>query len=229
MSEFYARGRAVVADATSFIFFLIGFAAAGLFGWPALRFAFETGSYDRGLAIYVARLLGGGLAAGLFGLGVGTLAGRLWQAFHQLRRTRREEAANIGRGVHGGTLDEGERAAGVAAEAPRPVAKRAPAPMTCRVGPLSPANYAAFSRRLGERAIDRRFSETSSTEIVTLVAWDGLDIAGVARLLSDGYGAHFITDFVVDPYYVRDEVEQRLITFALDRVPTGGSLTRVQR
>ena len=71
--------------------------------------------------------------------------------------------------------------------------------MTCRVGPLTPANYAAFSRRLTEGAIDRRYSESSTAEILTLVAWDGLEIAGVARLLSDGYGA---------------------------RVPTGGRLTR---
>lgn len=223
MSEYYARGRAVFADATSFIFFIIGFVAAGGFGWPALRFAFEIGAYDRGLAIYVARLLGGGLAAGLFGLVVGALAGRLWQAIHQLRRTRREEAESLGRGVPG--VDG--HAAGATRAPPAEVPKRTPAPMSCRVGPLTPANYAAFSRRLAEGAIDRRYSESSTTEIVTLVAWDGLEIAGVARLLSDGYGAHFITDFVVDPYYVRDDVEQRLIAFALERVPTGGSLTRV--
>ena len=223
MSEYYARGRAVFADATSFIFFLIGFVAAGGFGWPALRFAFETGAYDRGLAIYVARLLGGGLAAGLFGLVVGALAGRLWQAIHQFRRTRREEAERVGRGAPG--VDE--HAVGVTTVQPADGPKRTPAPMTCRVGPLTPANYAAFSRRLTEGAIDRRYSETSTTEIVTLVAWDGLQIAGVARLLSDGYGALFVTDFVVDPYYVRDDVEQRLIAFALERVPTRGTLTRV--
>lgn len=223
MSEFYARGRAVFADATSFIFFVIGFIAAGGFGWPALRFAFETGAYDRGLTIYIARILGGGLAAGLFGYVIGALSGRMWQAIHQLRRARQEDAEHLTRGASG--VDED--AAGVTTPSLEHVAKRSPAPMTCRVGPLTPANYAAFARRLAEGAIDRRYSETSSTEVVTLVAWDGLEIAGVARLLSDGYGALFIMDFVVDPYYVRDEVEQRLIACALDRVPTGGRLTRV--
>ncbi|MHB1096504.1 MAG: hypothetical protein ACYC3F_10070 [Gemmatimonadaceae bacterium] len=225
MSEFYARGRAVFADATSFVFFIIGFVAAGAFGWPALQFAFETGAYDRGLAVYIGRILGGGLIAGVFGYGVGALAGRLWQALHQLRRTRQRDEARIERGAP--DVDGREQASSAAAGLPAEVRRREPAPMTCRVGPLTPANYAAFSRRLGERAIDRRYSEISTTEIETLVAWDGLEIAGVARLLSNGYGALFITDFAVDPYYVRDEVEQRLIEFALQRVPSRGSLTRV--
>lgn len=227
MSEYYARGRAVFADATSFIFFLIGFVAAGAFGWPALQLAFEIGAYDRGLAVYVGRILGGGLIAGVFGYGVGALTGRLWQAVHQLRRTRRAETASVGRGAPLVPAAGLEPTAGATAAPSADVPKRTPAPMTCRVGPLSPANFAAFSRRLADGAIDRRYAESSTTEIVTLVAWDGLDIAGVARLLSDGYGAHFITDFVVDPYYVREDVEQRLIAFALERVPTRGTLTRV--
>jgi len=227
VSEYYARGRAVFADATSFIFFLVGFVAAGGFGWPALRFAFETGAYDRGLAVFVARLLAGGLAAGLLGYVVGALSGRLWQAIHQLRRARREEAARAGRIVTGVAEDGPEQSIGAVAAPPAEVRTRTPAPMTCRVGPLSPANYAAFSRRLAAGAIDRRYSENTTTEIEILVAWDGLEIAGVARLLSNGYGALFITDFVVDPYYPRDEVEQRLIAFALDRVPSRGTLTRV--
>ncbi len=227
MSEFYARGRAVFADATSFIFFLIGFVAAGGFGWPALRFAFETGAYDRGLAVYVARLLGGGLAAGLFGYIVGALSGRMWQALHQWRRARRADAASLERGPQATSVDGRGHVADLTAASPAESPKRTPPPMTCRVGPLTPANYAAFARRLGERATDHRYSEISTTEIETLVAWDGLEIAGVARLLSNGYGALFITDFAVDPYYVRDEVEQRLIAFALERVPSRGSLTRV--
>jgi hypothetical protein len=223
VSEFYERGRAVFADATSLVFFIIGFVAAGAFGWPALQLAFEIGAYDRGLAIYIGRILGGGLIAGVFGYGVGALVGRLWQALHQLRRTRQQDEARIGRGAPDAAVEAVSATAGPPAEVP----KRAPAPMTCRVGPLTPANYAAFSQRLGDRAIDRRYSEISTTEIETLVAWDGLEIAGVARLLSNGYGALFITDFAVDPYYVRDDVEQRLIEFALERVPTRGSLTRV--
>ncbi|MHB1069822.1 MAG: hypothetical protein ACYC1W_08155, partial [Gemmatimonadaceae bacterium] len=65
MSEFYERGRAVFADATSFVFFIIGFVAAGAFGWPALQLAFEIGAYDRGLAVSIGRILGGGLVAGV--------------------------------------------------------------------------------------------------------------------------------------------------------------------
>lgn len=226
MSEYYARDRAVFADATSFIFFILGFLAAGAFGWPALRLAFESGAYDRGLAVYVARLLGGGLAAGLFGYVAGALTGHLWQALHQWRRARRREVGGKGQGASGD--DTGAHGfTSAPAERPAEVPKRTAAPMSCSVGPLAPSNYAAFSRRLADGAIDRRYSESSATEILTLAAWDGLQIAGVARLLSDGYGALFITDFVVDPYYDRDEMEQRLITFALERVLKGGRLTRV--
>lgn len=218
MSEYYARGRAILTDATSLVFFLLGFLAAGASGWPALRTAFALGAYDSGLAVFIGRILGGGLLAGLLGYGVGALSGRLWQALHLRRRMTRREAMN-------GEADAPDAATTGARPAAAPT--RAPAPMSCRVGPLTPANLAAFSRRLGEGALDRRYAETRTTEVLTLVAWDGLEIAGVARLLSDGYGALFITDFVVDPYYVRDDVEQRLIDFALDRVPKGGQLTRV--
>ncbi|MBA4073286.1 MAG: hypothetical protein C0497_15905 [Gemmatimonas sp.] len=83
------------------------------------------------------------------------------------------------------------------------------------------------SRQLADGAIDGRYAESPTTEILTLTTWDGLRIAGIARLLSDGYGALFITDFVVDPYCDRDEVEQRLIAFARERVPRGRKLTRV--
>ncbi len=69
--------------------------------------------------------------------------------------------------------------------------------------------------------------ESATTEILTLAAWDGLDIAGVARLLSDGYGTLYITDFAVDPYYDAADVEASLIDGARRRVPPGGRLTRV--
>jgi hypothetical protein len=217
VSEYYERGRAVLTDATSLVFFLIGFLAAGAFGWPALRTAFELGAYDRGVAVFIGSILGGGLLAGLLGYGVGALSGRLWQALHHRRRLRRRETAR----AEASAPDTAR-----AVERPAEVRKHAPAPMTCRVGPLTPANLAAFSRRLGEGALDRRYAETTTTEILTLAAWDGLEIAGVARLLSDGFGTLVITDFVVDPYYDRTDVEQRLINCALERVPKGGRLTR---
>ena len=69
--------------------------------------------------------------------------------------------------------------------------------------------------------------ETATTEILTLADWDGLDVAGVARLLSDGYGALYITDIAVDPHDAARDVENTLIDFARRRVPSGGRLTRV--
>lgn len=227
MSEYYARGRAIFADATSFAFFVVGFLGAGPFAWPALSASFENGAYDRGLVIFVARCFGSGLAAGLFGLIVGTLAGRLWQSWHQWRRTRRQPSVAPEESAPATALIASERAMDTASE-PRPQSPRhVPAAMTCRVGPLSPSSYDIFARRLAADAADRRYVESSTTEILTLAAWDGLDVAGVARLLSDGHGALFITDFAVDPHYVATEVEEALIGFAGRRVPPGGRLTRV--
>ncbi len=220
------RGRAIVADATSFVFFLVGFLAAAPFAWPALRLAFELGEYDRGLAVFAGRIFGSGLAMGVFGYVLGALGGRLWQGVHHWRRARRAEAASGANDASRPAGDPNERTAGTRTGPADDAPRRAPAPMTCRVGPLTPSNHAALSRRVGEGAIDRRYSETSTTETLTLAAWDGLQIAGVARLLSDGFGTLVITDFAVDPYYDRADVEQRLINFALERVPTGGRLTR---
>lgn len=226
MSEYYARGRAVFADATSFVFFLVGFLAAAPFAWPALRLAFEVGEYDRGLAVFAGRIFGSGLAMGVLGYVGGALAGRTWQGVHEWRRARRQANASGGRNAQGPVASPDGRTAVAPSGQPDGTPRRAPAPMTCRVGLLTPSNCAAFARRVGEGTLDRRYSETSTTETLTLAAWDGLDIAGVARLLSDGYGTLVITDCVVDPYYDRTDVADRLIAFALERVPKGGRLTR---
>ena len=223
MSEYYARGRAVIADATSFVCFVAGFLLAAPFAWPALRASFEGGNYDRGLAIFLARIFGTGLAAGLFGLGLGTLGGRAWQALHRWRRARRagaESALNA-------TSDAEVLAKGGAAAHGTDTLTITPAKMSCVAGPLAPSSYAAFARRVDRDADDRRYVESTSAEILTLTAWDGLDVAGVARLLSDGYGALFITDFAIDPRYSASHVEKTLIDFALRRVQAGGRLTRV--
>ncbi len=226
MSEFYARGRAVFADAMSLVFFIVGFLGAGPFAWPALRAAFEAGAYDRGLAVFIGRIFGSGLAAGLVGYVLGALTGRLWQAVHQWRRARRQPAASGVARVALAASDALPATAAAPTERAADSVRRTRAPMSCRVGPLTPTNLATFARRLTDGALDRRYAEASTTEILTLTAWDGLDIAGVARLLSDGYGTLVITDFVIDPYYARADVEERLIACALERVPPGGRLTR---
>jgi len=227
VSEYYARGRAVFADAASLAFFMLGFLGAGPLAWPALRAAFENGQYDRGLAIFVGRLFGSGLVAGLLGFVLGALAGRLWQAWHRWRRARRQGAASAEQHARRAGLATPDAAARTPDGATPGDARRAPPAMSCRVGPLTPNTYAAFARRRATSADDRRYVESATTEILTLAAWDGLEVAGVARLLSDGHGALFIMDFAVDPHYVESVVEEALIDCALRRVPPGGRLTRV--
>jgi hypothetical protein len=184
VSEYYERRRAVTADAASFAFFLLGFLSGGAYAWPVLRASFENGTPDRGLAIFIGWLFGGGLAAGVCGYMIGTVAGRLWQAWHQWRRTRRAPVAAADQDARGA----GSGAQELAADAPLEPARHAPGPMSCRVGPLSPSSYEIFARRSAADAGDRRYVEAATTEILTLAAWDGLDVAGVARLLSDGHG-----------------------------------------
>ena len=208
MSDYYARGRAIFADASSFAFFVLGFLGAAPFAWPALRASFDSGAYDRGLTVFIARIFGSGLAAGLIGYVVGALFGRLWQAVHQWRRAPRlpEETVQLA--------------------APAPVPRRAVPAMSCRVGPLSTSIYERFAARCAAGTTDRRYVETATTQIETIAAWDGLDVAGVARLLSNGHGAFFITDIAIDPHYVAEDVEQALLACAAQRVPKGGRLVR---
>lgn len=227
VSEYYARGRAVFSDATSFALFILGFLGAAPFAWPALRASFENGSYDRGLGIFIARIFGSGLAAGVVGYALGSLAGRLWQAIHQWRRTRRQLATAADQHSADSAAVAPDAAVQPIAETRTDAPVRAPASMSCQVGPLPAASFAIFAQRRAADANDRRYVEPATTEILTIAAWDGLEVAGVARLLSDGYGALIITDFAVDPHYVREDVEQTLIAFAQRRVPSGGRLTRV--
>ena len=220
MSEYYARGRAIFADAASLVFFLLGFLGASPFAWPALRESFENGAYDHGLTVFIARIFGSGLAAGLIGYVVGALCGRFWQAVHQWRRAQRQPVELAQHAAPG--IPQG---AGAVA-APAPVPRRAVAAMSCRVGPLSASTYAVFAQRLAANAADRRYVESATTEIVTLAAWDGLDVAGVARLFSNGHGVFFITDVAIDPHYVAADVDQALMECAAQRVPKGGRLVR---
>ncbi|MDQ8154370.1 MAG: hypothetical protein P3B98_06870 [Gemmatimonadota bacterium] len=241
VSEYYARGRAIFADAGSFAFFVLGFLGAGPFAWPALRAAFEAGAYDRGLAVFIARLFGSGLALGLIGYVTGALAGRVWQGVHQGLRARRDRAVprttsneSAGLAATSSALTSTEAIAqldaplGESRAEPRDAMQRqVPGAMSCREGPLSDAQVALLARRAATAVNDRRYVEAIATDVVTIAAWDGLDIAGVARLLSSGYGTFIVTDLLVDPYYEPAAVERALMRFAEQRVPKGGRLVRV--
>lgn len=220
MSEYYARGRAIFADATSFVFFLLGFLGAAPFAWPALQAAFENGTPDRGLAVFIARIFGAGLAVGLVGYVLGALGGRIWQAAHEWLRARHP--------VDDDTVQRASIAQGIASASALPEAKRASTAVSCRVGALPSASYAMFAQRAQRDAEDRRYLETVTTDVETVTAWDGLEVAGVARLLSDGFGAVIITDIAIDPHYAAADIEAALIACAAERVPKGGRLVRVE-
>ncbi len=220
VSDYYARGRAIFADASSFAFFVLGFLGAAPFAWPALRASFELGAYDHGLTVFITRIFGSGLASGIIGYVVGALFGRLWQAVHLWRRAQRLPVA-IAQHAAPALAEEVH-----AVEATAPEPRRTASAMSCRVGPLSESIYELFATRCAVSTAGRRYVETATTPIETIAAWDGLDVAGVARLLSDGHGAFFIIDIAVDPHYVAADVEQALIACAAQRVPKDGRLVR---
>ncbi len=145
-----------------------------------------------------------GVASGAFGLMLGNASGWAWETLH--RRWRGRHAIP----------EEAARPAPVAT----PVAKL-PLPPLRFVRNVGVGEYLALAARVGAEAREERGTATALERSITIGAWDGDRLIGVARVLSDGYLTAALADLAVDPDYQKRGLGRELMKRAYDATPRG--------
>src|SRR6185437_13630277 len=163
MSDFYRRRRVVIKDATALLTFFLGFVWSGAFVWPFLADQVDQGDMIRGLAYFLALVLGTGIVTGLIGLEAGNLLGGVWERYHKHHR------GNDGLALAGGS----------AAPARRDLSN---------VYYDEAGVYAASFIPLAERVRPFRYEMAKAREALAkttnIGAWDGGRLVGAVRVLS---------------------------------------------
>ena len=95
ISEYYQLRRTAAKDVASYIGFLIGFIGSAPFAWGLLAVQLDAGRFARGLWYFFGIVTTAGIFAGISGLGIGALAGLLWEQLHRHRRQARLDRAPI--------------------------------------------------------------------------------------------------------------------------------------
>jgi ribosomal protein S18 acetylase RimI-like enzyme len=215
MSDFYRRRRVVIKDATALLTFFLGFVWSGAFAWPFLADQVDQGDMTRGLAYFLAAVLGSALVTGVIGLETGNFLGSLWERYHKHHR-----------GFGAGSASTALAWAGSAAPL------RAPSRMVrVSLPTVDPASvyytqagvYAASFIPLAERVRPTHYEaprvRAALAKTINIGAWDGPRLVGVVRVLTDGYTYSAVADILVDPEYQRLGIGRTLMQHALAATP----------
>ena len=214
MSEFYSLRRNAITDLSAFFGFLAGFLGSTPIAWPYLQVGFQTQEIVKGFAWFIVITFGAGLALGIVGLGVGRIIGSVWEGGHRVvRRAKGREFA--------------------ADDIPMPAVATAPEPIVLPGSELGPADIPSPSIRLAfvikaDDLIDlaRRSDvdvpnparlQESLGRTINIGAYDGNQLVGALRMLTDGYEWTVVTDFLVEPSHRRRGIGSALWRRAADR------------
>lgn len=85
---------------------------------------------------------------------------------------------------------------------------------------LDAAVFIPFANKIwpGDYDLDKTQAALSKTQNIT--AYDGKTLAGVLRILTDGYFFGTITELLVHPEYQKQGIGSRLLQLAKDNTPT---------
>jgi hypothetical protein len=89
LSEFYQLRRTAIKDVAAYLGFLAGFIGSAPFAWGLLGEQLASGSFVKGLWYFFGIVVAGGIFAGIAGLGIGYVAGLIWEQIHRHRRRER--------------------------------------------------------------------------------------------------------------------------------------------
>ncbi len=159
-----------------------------------------------------------GIIGGVIGIGVGVLAGRVWQYFHMKLRHQREVAAHQAAMA---ASDKARSAAGSSvATAPR-AALHPDDTSAFRFDQTSiPVDaYLALTTRVWPQAHNAPRAAAALLKTVNVGAWDGARLIGIVRMLTDGYFVATVPEVIVDPDYRRRGVGRELMNRALALSP----------
>jgi hypothetical protein len=89
LSEFYHLRRTAIKDVFAYLGFLAGFIGAAPFAWGLLGDQLASGAFVKGLWYFFGIVVAAGIFTGTVGLGLGAVAGILWENIHRYRRRGR--------------------------------------------------------------------------------------------------------------------------------------------
>jgi hypothetical protein len=95
ISEFYSLRRTVIKDIASYLGFLSGFIGSAPFAWGLLADQLDRGNFARGLWYFFGIVTAAGIFAGIAGLGIGMVAGMIWEQIHRHRRREKSQGAAL--------------------------------------------------------------------------------------------------------------------------------------
>ena len=93
LSEFYHLRRTAIKDVCAYVGFLAGFIGAAPFAWGLLGDQLASGAFVRGLWYFFGIVVAAGIFTGIAGLGIGAVAGILWEQLHRYRRREKLKAS----------------------------------------------------------------------------------------------------------------------------------------
>ncbi len=236
MSDFYRSRRIAIKDTTALFTFFIGFVWSGAFVWPYMENQIDQGDMTRGLAYFLAEVLGCALVTGFIGLETGNMLGGLWERYHKRHRGLGGVAVvpvspmlawAVPTGLHPAQRDATRVARGAArfssGASAEDALNMARPTSTSNVYYTEAGVYAASFIPLAERVRPMRYETRRVREALArttnIGAWDGGSLVGVVRVLSDGYTFSAVADILVDPEYQRLGIGRILMQHALAAAP----------
>ncbi len=172
---------------------------------------FDRSDFTSGLVYFMAAILIGSAVGGVIGMGMGWIAGRIWEQVHRSRRT--EYAAD--------STPVPARATGPAAIDPAREAARARALASIRfdtVG-VTAESFLALAQRVWPRSYDFAAIADALEKTINIGAWDGPVLVGSVRVLTDGYLFSTVPEILVDPAHQRRGIGAELMRRALAAAP----------
>ena len=172
---------------------------------------FDRSDFTSGLVYFMADILVGSAVGGVIGMGMGWIGGRIWETVHRARRT--DDAAD--------STPAPARATAPAAVDPAPAAARAQAPAAIRFDTtgVTAESFLALAQRVWPRSYDSVAIAGALENTINIGAWDGPELVGSVRVLTDGYLFSTVPEILVDPAYQRRGIGAELMKRALAAAP----------
>lgn len=173
---------------------------------------FDRSDFTSGLVYFMAAILIGSAFGGLIGMGMGWMAGRIWEQVHRARRT--DNAAD--------STPMPARAAAPTAVDPAQAAARARALASIRIDTtgVTAESFLALAKRVWPRSYDSAAIDGALQKTINIGAWDGPALVGSVRVLTDGYLFSTVPEIFVDPAYQRRGIGAELMRRALAAAPS---------
>jgi GNAT superfamily N-acetyltransferase len=209
LSEFYSLRRTSIKDTTGLLGFVFGWFASAPIAWPYIKAGFDTGDPTKGVFRFILVVFGAGILCGALGLGLGAIGGMVWERMHRRRRL-----------AHPQSSDAVAAADGTPA-ASNTARRRALPALRYGTEGVTADDYLALMRGVAPDQFDVKRAAAALEQSITIGAWDGARLVGVARILSDGYFFAALADIIVDPDLQRCGVGRELMNRAYAKTPRG--------